>query len=113
MTRIAQLQSEADAFARKVCCRFFEGVSRLPPLALQIELEKRRIGFVEMKADEVRDKIDRVRQSMGGINASRECDRSLEKQVKILENRLEKSYRSYSEVGALHKRAVIFETTGV
>ena len=46
----------------------------------------------------MREKIKMLRHDMGGIDAARDEDRSLEKQIKILEDRLEKAYRSYSEV---------------
>ena len=46
----------------------------------------------------MREKIKTLRRDMGGIDAARDEDRSLEKQIKILENRLEKAYKTYSEV---------------
>ena len=51
-----------------------------------------------MKTEDLREKIKNLRHTMGGIDAAREADRALEKQIKILENRLEKAYRKFSEV---------------
>jgi len=67
----------------------------------QIEMEKRKIGMLDMRMEELRGKICTLRKSMGGVTASRDADRTLEKQIKVLENRLEKAYRKYSEVNIL------------
>ncbi|GMH39417.1 hypothetical protein BSKO_07315 [Bryopsis sp. KO-2023] len=77
--QICKLQDEADMYTRK------------------IELEKRKIGMLTQKIGDCNSKIHTQRIRMGGINASREADRSLQKQIKVLENRLEKAYIKYNE----------------
>lgn len=54
--------------------------------------------MVTQKIDDHNSKIQTQRLKMGGINAAHEADRSLQKQIKIYENRLDKAYIKYNEV---------------
>ncbi|KAL3917972.1 MAG: hypothetical protein SGPRY_006191, partial [Prymnesium sp.] len=72
--QIAKLQDTGDMYTRK------------------IELEKRRIEIWEQ------------RQKMGGINASRENNQAIAKQIQVLENRLDKALKKYNEALANNKR---------
>lgn len=49
-------------------------------------------------------KIWEQRQKMGGINASRENNQAIAKQIQILENRLDKALKKYNEALANNKR---------
>ena len=49
-------------------------------------------------------KIWDQRQKMGGINASRENNQAIAKQIQILENRLDKALKRYNEALANNKR---------
>ncbi|CAD7704774.1 unnamed protein product [Ostreobium quekettii] len=84
--QICKLQDEADLYTRK------------------IELERRKIGMLDQRIEDCQSKIITQRRKMGGINAAREGDRALQKQIKILENRLEKAYVKYNEGVTQNKR---------
>ena len=49
-------------------------------------------------------KIWEQRQKMGGVNASRENNQAIAKQIQILENRLDKALKRYNEALANNKR---------
>lgn len=61
-------------------------------------MEKRKIGILSSKMEGYNDKIESQRRKMGGINASRDADRAIQKQIKTMENRLEKTYIKHNEV---------------
>jgi len=44
------------------------------------------------------------RKKMGGVNAARENNVQVQKQIRVLENRLEKAYVKYNEAVAHNKR---------
>ena len=54
--------------------------------------------MLDQRIEDFQSKICTQRRRMGGINAARESDRVLQKQIKVLENRLEKAYIKYNEV---------------
>ena len=84
--QISKIQDAGDAFTRK------------------IELEKRRIDELDRQMEAVRKRIWEQRESMGGINASRENTAAITKQIAILENRLDTSLKKYNEAVARNKR---------
>jgi len=84
--QIAKLQDTGDMYTRK------------------IELEKRRIEELDKQMDMMQKKIWDQRQKMGGINASRENNQAIAKQIQILENRLDKALKRYNEALANNKR---------
>merc|ERR1719460_2214482 len=84
--QIAKLQDTGDAYTRK------------------IELEKRRIEELDKQMEIMHKKIWEQRQKMGGINASRENNQAIAKQIQILENRLDKALKKYNEALANNKR---------
>jgi len=57
----------------------------------QNDLEKSRSASMEKQISSLREKVWRRRRSMGGINAASDNQRIVEKQVKILENRLDQA----------------------
>ncbi|KAK9834716.1 hypothetical protein WJX74_008491 [Apatococcus lobatus] len=84
---IAALQDQSDQYTRK------------------IEGERSKVSLLEEKAGNLQEKVGRQRRKMGGINAAREEDVQMQKQMRILENRLEKAYHKYSskklQIGSL------------
>ncbi|CBJ49101.1 outer dynein arm docking complex protein like [Ectocarpus siliculosus] len=83
--RIAQLQEQADHF-----------------LAL-IETEKRAIDTVAEQTGMMKHKILHQRKMMGGVNAAMENEYMVQKQVRILENRLDKALTKFNEALAHNK----------
>ena len=83
--QIAKLQDQADMFTRKT------------------ELEKRRVAELDKQISMMNQKIMEQRKKMGGINAARENNQQIQKQIKILENRLEKALVKYNEAIASNK----------
>jgi len=84
--QLAKLQDTGDMYTRK------------------IELEKRRIEELDRQMEIMHKKIWEQRQKMGGINASRENNQAIAKQIQILENRLDKALKKYNEALANNKR---------
>ncbi|DBA80395.1 TPA: Outer dynein arm protein 1 [Trebouxia sp. C0005] len=76
---IANLQDQSDVYTRK------------------IGLERSRLLELEEKANSLQGKIGTQRKAMGGLNAAREANIQTQKQIRILENRLEKMYHKYNE----------------
>ena len=62
-----------------------------------IENEKRRISEMERQISSFRDKIWHQRRSMGGANAAADNQRIVEKQVRILENRLDQALVKFNK----------------
>lgn len=75
---IARLQDQADTLTRK------------------IEIEKRRVLEMDRQINDVQAKIDEQRKKMGGVNASKEATQHIQRQIRMLENRLEKAYVKYN-----------------
>jgi len=84
--QIAKLQDTGDMYTRK------------------IELEKRRIEELDKQMETMHKKIWEQRQKMGGVNASRENNQAIAKQIQILENRLDKALKRYNEALANNKQ---------
>jgi len=64
---------------------------------LFIENEKRRIGNMERQISSLGERIWHCRRSMGGSNAGAENQRIVEKQVRILENKLEQALVKFNK----------------
>eukprot|EP00232_Nephroselmis_pyriformis_P003386 CAMPEP_0182912456 /NCGR_PEP_ID=MMETSP0034_2-20130328/37522_1 /TAXON_ID=156128 /ORGANISM="Nephroselmis pyriformis, Strain CCMP717" /LENGTH=532 /DNA_ID=CAMNT_0025049131 /DNA_START=62 /DNA_END=1660 /DNA_ORIENTATION=- len=84
--QIAKLQDQADMFTRK------------------IETEKRRVQELDKQISLYQQKIMEQRKKMGGVNAARENNQQINKQIKILENRLDKALVKYNEALAHNKQ---------
>eukprot|EP00741_Cyanophora_paradoxa_P005810 tig00000113_g5631.t1 len=83
--QIAKLQDHADTYTRK------------------IELEKRRIEELDKQIKVMQSKILLQRQNMGGVNAAKENNAQISKQIRILENRLDKALVKFNEALAQNK----------
>ena len=83
---IAKLQDQADTYTRK------------------IEMEKRRISELDKQIAAMEQNILTQRKKMGGVNAAKENHAQISKQIKILENRLEKALQKFNEALAHNKQ---------
>ena len=78
-SKIEKLQDEGDLYTRK------------------IEQEKRRIQMLDEKLARMHQKILDQKQKMGGVTASRDNNNMIARQIRILENRLDKALVKYNE----------------
>ena len=86
ITESLQLQDQADALTRR------------------IELERRRGIDLETQIKKTKAKIDEQRLKMGGVDAAREDSVKTARQIKILENRLDKALVKHNEALARNKK---------
>ncbi|KAJ1446345.1 hypothetical protein M885DRAFT_625334 [Pelagophyceae sp. CCMP2097] len=82
---VQRLQLEADGYLRK------------------IDAERRKIEALDSKIAATRRTIIEQRQKMGGVNASKENHDMLSKQIRILENRLDKALQKFNASLAQNK----------
>lgn len=73
-------------------------------LANSVDFEKRNIQTMEEQIHIMKQKVLQQRKSMGGVNASKENFHMIQKQIKILENRLDKSLIKFNEAIAHNKK---------
>lgn len=72
-------------------------------LANSIEFEKENIKTMEEQIHVMKQKVLQQRKAMGGVNASKENFHMIQKQIRILENRLDKSLMKFNEAIAHNK----------
>ncbi|GMI42274.1 hypothetical protein TeGR_g9947, partial [Tetraparma gracilis] len=63
----------------------------------QIELERKSISAMDEAIAVLRDKILKERKNMGGVNAARDNQHMIQKQIRILENRLDKALVKFNQ----------------
>ena len=68
-----------------------------------IEFEKRNIELNDEQIQIMKQKVLHQRKAMGGVNASKENNHMIQKQIRILENRLEKALVKFNEAIAHNK----------
>jgi chromosome segregation ATPase len=83
--QILKLQDQGDFYTRK------------------IEAEKRRLEELEKQIKKMQQSILVQRKEMGGINALKENNQGVQKQIRILENRLDKALVKFNEALAHNK----------
>jgi len=83
---IASLQDTVEKYQRK------------------IDLEKRRLEDFEKQTKVLTAKMLDMQSSRGGVNACKEVDRSVQKQIRVLENRLDKALIKFNEALAYNKK---------
>jgi hypothetical protein len=71
--------------------------------ATAIEYERQNIQTIEEQINIMRQKSLQQRKSMGGVNASKENHWMITKQIKVLEDRLEKSLVKFNEASSHNK----------
>ena len=69
-----------------------------------IETERNTISNIERQMSSLREKIWHQRKVMGGTNAATENQRTVEKQVKILENRLDQALVKFNKSLARNRK---------
>lgn len=85
-----------------------------------IEFEKRSLEAMDEQVNILKQKVLHQRRAMGGVNASKENQYMIEKQIRILENRLEKASIKFNEaicenkvlrdkIDDLRRERVVFE----
>mmetsp|Transcript_12925 Transcript_12925/g.33232 ORF Transcript_12925/g.33232 Transcript_12925/m.33232 type:complete len:540 (-) Transcript_12925:7-1626(-) len=84
--QISQMQEQCEQYQRK------------------IELERRRLEDLEKQSKIYQVKTLEVQQGRGGVNAVKESDRAVAKQVRVLENRLDKALVKFNEALAYNKQ---------
>jgi len=89
------------AAQRKEAMRYREEIQRYNELVGQ---EKRTMSVTSEQIDLMKQKILHTRKSMGGVNAARENQAMIQKQIRILENRLDKSLVKFNESLAHNKK---------
>lgn len=57
--------------------------------------------MLQQQMEQLKNKLGQTRTNMGGIFSAKQKTVGLQKQIKILENRLEKQFIKYNEVGML------------
>lgn len=83
--QIAKLQEQKDMYTHK------------------IEQERKRIEELQTRIKEIEASIHLQRADMGGVNASRDKNRVLQKSIRILENKLDKALVKFNEALAHNK----------
>lgn len=63
----------------------------------KIEVEMRRLTELTFTGDKITTRIKTSRKKSGGVNAAQEQNWAVQKQIKLLENRLEKCNHKYNE----------------
>lgn len=84
--QISRLQDQADMYSRK------------------IENEKRRIDEMDKQIEKIQENILQQRREMGGVNASRDNNKAIQKQIRMLENRLDKALVKFNEALGYNKK---------
>ena len=65
--------------------------------ARRIELERQRTSQLDKQLQVMTEQLLKARMAMGGIHAPAESDMAVEKQVRVLENRLDKALVKFNE----------------
>jgi coiled-coil domain-containing protein 63/114 len=68
-----------------------------------IDVERENYQRMELEIDEMRQKVLSQRKAMGGVNAMKENHYMIQKQIRILENRLDKALIKFNESIAFNK----------
>lgn len=69
----------------------------------KVEVERRNIDQLQKQAAVMKGKILEKRRHMGGVNAAKENQAMIQKQIRILENRLDKALVKFNEALAHNK----------
>ena len=69
-----------------------------------VDMEKRNIKVMEEQITMMRQKVLHQRKVMGGVNAARDNQAMIQKQIRILENRLDKALVKFNEALAHNKK---------
>jgi hypothetical protein len=67
-------------------------------------MEKRRLEELEKQSKIMYVKTLELQHNRGGVNAVKESDRAINKQIRVLENRLDKALVKFNEARAFNKQ---------
>ena len=70
----------------------------------KIDIEKKRINELDLQIKKMEESILQQRSDMGGINANRETSKTIQKNIRMLENRLDKALVKYNEALGHNKK---------
>jgi len=70
----------------------------------KIEIERKRIAELDLQIKKMEESILQQRSDMGGINANRETSKTIQKNIRMLENRLDKALVKYNEALGHNKK---------
>lgn len=70
----------------------------------KIDIEKKRIAELDLQIGKMSESILQQRSDMGGINANRETSMQIKKNIRMLENRLDKALVKYNEALGHNKK---------
>jgi hypothetical protein len=70
----------------------------------KIEMEKRRLEDLQKQSKIMHVKTLEQQQTRGGVNAVKDADRAVHKQIRVLENRLDKALVKFNEALAFNKK---------
>ncbi|KAJ1484067.1 hypothetical protein T484DRAFT_2021272 [Baffinella frigidus] len=70
----------------------------------KIDVEKRRLEDLEKQSKIMHVRTLELQQNRGGVNAVKESDRAVSKQIRVLENRLDKALVKFNEALAFNKQ---------
>lgn len=85
MTRVSSIIDTPEAFQEK------------------IDIESKKLKELDANIKIIQEKLFKQREQIGGINASRDNANALNKQLRILENRLDKANQKFNEAIAQNK----------
>lgn len=84
--QIARLQDQGDMYTRK------------------IEIEKRRVHELDKQIKQLQGVVQQQRKVMGGVNAAQERAQNVQKNIRMLENQLDKALVKFNEALAHNKQ---------
>jgi len=104
----AELELETKATSKPPTLAYQERLSRAQDAADQytrkIELEKRKVEELSRAIEMCEAKFLEMRKMMGGLYSAKDNNMQVAKQVKVLENRLDKALVNFNEALANNKR---------
>lgn len=89
------------SFEQSIMDRLFSDMDKYNKLISQ---EQNRISCTLEQTSVLKDKLWHHRRTMGGVNAARDNQRQVEKQVRILENRLDQALVKFNKSIAYNKK---------
>lgn len=90
-----------NSFEQSQLDRLYQELDRYTVL---VETEKTKATTMEKEMSELRDEIWKKRKQMGGVNAAATNQRNIQKQVNLLESRLDQALVKFNKTVSRNKR---------
>lgn len=90
-----------NSFEQSQLDRLYQELDRYTVL---VETEKTKATTMEKEMSELRDEIWNKRKQMGGVNAAATNQRNIQKQVNLLESRLDQALVKFNKTVSRNKR---------